>query len=44
MKRARIRGIILGVALAIACHLVPAEYQTACETISQLAALGGCGV
>jgi hypothetical protein len=43
-KRARIRGIILGVLLAVVCHMVPPEYQAACKAVSEIATIGSCGV
>lgn len=41
--RAKLVGIFLGVALAVGCNYVPAEYQAACEAVARFttAACGG---
>jgi len=38
----RLAGIFAGVVLAIVCHYVPAQYQTACHAVSKIAAVS-CG-
>jgi uncharacterized membrane protein YgaE (UPF0421/DUF939 family) len=43
-KRVRALGVALGIVLAIACHVVPPEYQTACEVVSRITATSCGGV
>lgn len=35
-RRARRYAAIAGIALAVACHLVPAEYRAACDVIASI--------
>lgn len=42
--RPRALAILLGALLALVCHELPTDYQTACEAVAELVALSGCGV
>lgn len=38
----RVIGIVAGAVLALVCHYVPEQYQTACHAVSQIASVT-CG-
>ena len=33
-KRTAKRGVVLGIALAVACHLLPAEHREICKALA----------
>lgn len=42
-KRAMRRATMIGIALALSCHLLPEKYQAVCSTVARIAPLA-CGL